>query len=429
MRAKTVREHEPIGLPDWDSSSYDEQLRDGLCLNPKAAPPARKYFLQWDPLAVGVGYVASYVVGVQWVKTSAHGKFPLAVLPKVEDIDYLEMFMQCFSNPDGHESFHEIYGIDFEADPIENEALESILSPLLVVQYVHLVQQLLHKDLRKSYVPESGNLHKVRGRIAISTNFRTNVMRGRQHKVCCDYQEYTSDTIENRIIKKALTLSKALINRLRSASVARLNALINVSLSKMAEVSDNVSLCELRSVKYNPIYKGYREALKLARYILRRYDFHLSDASGSLARIPPFWVDMPLLFEHYVGGILARAYPGDIVYQAKGKTGYPDFLSKKAGAILDAKYKPQLDRNNPETDIVRQLAGYSRDCAILDLIGADGKTIVPCAFIYPDGNAADKGDVVFSRPLSELLSPASGYAVKGLTDFYCIGIRVPKLAK
>lgn len=427
MKAKAVTEHECVNFPDLEPSTYDEKLKEGLCLNPTAEPFNRRYFLQWNPLGSISGYTASYVIGAQWVETSACGKFPLAVLPKIPNIDYLEMFMQCFSNPDEYESFHKIYGIDFDAEPIECETLESILSPLLIVQYVHVVRKLLQKNLRKSYVSESGNLNKIRGRIAMSVNLRTNTINGRQHKVYCNYQEYTSNTIENRIIKKALNVSKSMIGRLHSSSTSQLNTIVNVCLSKMSDVSDNVSLSELKLVKFNIIYKGYKKAVSLAKYIIKRYDYSMvSEKRDMTTKIPPFWVDMPLLFEHYIGGILAQSYPDDIIYQAKGKTGFPDFLSKAAQAILDAKYKPQLDKNAPEPDIIRQLSGYSR---VLDLLGADYKTIIPCAFIYPDANASEKGDSVFSRPLNELLSPKSGYAVNKITDFYCIGVGIPKIYK
>ena len=363
MKAKAVTEHECVNFPDLEPSTYDEKLKEGLCLNPTAEPFNRRYFLQWNPLGSISGYTASYVIGAQWVETSACGKFPLAVLPKIPNIDYLEMFMQCFSNPDEYESFHKIYGIDFDAEPIECETLESILSPLLIVQYVHVVRKLLQKNLRKSYVSESGNLNKIRGRIAMSVNLRTNTINGRQHKVYCNYQEYTSNTIENRIIKKALNVSKSMIGRLHSSSTSQLNTIVNVCLSKMSDVSDNVSLSELKLVKFNIIYKGYKKAVSLAKYIIKRYDYSMvSEKRDMTTKIPPFWVDMPLLFEHYIGGILAKSYPDDIIYQAKGKTGFPDFISKTAQAILDTKYKPQLDKNTPETDIIRQLAGYSRDC-------------------------------------------------------------------
>ena len=430
MKPKTVTEHECVNFPDLEPSAYDEKLKEGLCLNPTAEPFNRRYFLQWNPLSPISGYTASYVVGAQWVETSVCGKFPLAVLPKISDIDYLEMFMQCFSNPNEYESFHNIYGIDFDAEPIECETLESILSPLLIVQYVHIVQQLLHKDLRKNYVHKSENLHKVRGRIAISTNLKANTLSGRQHMIFCNYQEYTNDTIENRIIKKALNVSKSIIGKLHSSSTSKLNTIVNGCLSRMSDVSSNVSLGELKLIKFNAIYKGYKDAVSMAKYILKRYDYNLSSEKYALTvKIPPFWVDMPLLFEHYVGGILAKSYPDDIIYQAKGKTGYPDFLSKTAQAILDTKYMPQLDKNDPDKDIIRQLAGYSRDCDILDLLDIDYKTIVPCAFIYPDENAPENGDIVFSHSLKELLSPKSGYVVSKFTDFYCIGIGIPKIHK
>lgn len=428
MPVKTVKEHESIGS---DFSRYDEKLKNGLCVNPEALPYNRKYFLQWSPTDITQGYTASYIIGVQWVETSLCGKFPLIILPKMDNIDYMEMFMQCFSNPDEYKSFHRIYGIDFDADPIECDTLDSILSPLLVVQYIHIVERLLHRDLKKNYVHKSDNLYKVRGRIAISQNLKTNVIHGSQHKIFCNYQEYTCDTIENRIIKKAIIISQNIINKLDSQAIPKLNTIINSCLSKMSMVSEDVSLYELKSVRNNALYKGYKEAITLAKYILKRYDKSLSDESQNFGKIPPFWIDMPLLFEHYIGGILAKSYPGDdIIYQAKGNTGYPDFLSRKTPAILDTKYKPQLAYDNPDTDDIRQLAGYSRDCDILEQLGVDYNTIVPCAFIYPDENARENGTIVFSRPLTEILTQKRTHSkkVSGIIDFYCIGIGIPKLS-
>lgn len=423
MTVKSIKEHEDI----TELSSYDEHLKEGLCLNPQASEYNRRYFLQWNLSKSTYRYSASYVIGVQWVKTVSKGTFALAVLPKIEKIDFLKMFMECFLNPEEDESFHKIYGINFEAEPIECDSLDSVLSPLLIVQYISRVQRLLHNELKKSYIDKSDNLNKVKGKIVVNRNFKVNEIRGIQHRIYCNYQEYTCNTIENRIIKKALIFSKHIIQKLKSPVSHELLTSINTCLSKMIEVSDDVSIVELKSVKYNAIYKGYKETLILAKYILKRYDYNLSNTLCNKTKIPPFWIDMPLLFEHYIGGKLSKAYPNDIIYQAKGKTGFPDFLSKSAHAILDTKYKPQLEDGKPEVDIIRQLAGYSRDCKILNLLGVDTETVVPCAFIYPDENIKVNDSNVFSVPLTEILSPKSKYAIDGLTSFYCINIGIPKL--
>ena len=41
---------------------------------------------------------------------------------------------------------------------------------------------------------------------------------------------------------------------------AKLDTIINACLSKMSDVSDCVSLSELKQVKYNVIYRDYKES-------------------------------------------------------------------------------------------------------------------------------------------------------------------------
>lgn len=81
---------------------------------------------------------------------------------------------------------------------------------------------------------------------------------------------------------------------------------------------------------------------------------------------------MSLLYEHYVYGLLHDAYGDKVLYQVKGRTGYPDFLYKSHDfkAILDTKYIPKYDESYLlDNYVVRQLSGYSRDLPILQKLG------------------------------------------------------------
>ena len=58
----------------------------------------------------------------------------------------------------------------------------------------------------------------------------------------------------------------------------------------------------------------------------------------------------------------------------------------------------------PETEIIRQMAGYSRDCAILKILGVDFKTIVPCIYIYPSVNIKESAEDIFKKPLQDFIT-------------------------
>ena len=171
---------------------------------------------------------------------------------------------------------------------------------------------------------------------------------------------------------------------------------LNGCLAAFAEVDDRVELWEVRRSKRNKLYREYEEAVKLAKMILRRYDNSIDRASAEEHAIPAFWIDMSLLYEHYVLGALRKAYGSKILYQANVTTGKPDFLyvDEERPLILDTKYKPKYDAGRFDVEDIRQLAGYARDCKVLKKLGIQDaeeqdSAVVPCVIIYPETRDVD----------------------------------------
>mgnify|MGYP000317343951 CR=1 FL=1 len=67
------------------------------------------------------------------------------------------------------------------------------------------------------------------------------------------------------------------------------------------------------------MFNEYSEAVRLAKLILRRYDFSISKTSTEDDNILPFTLDMSLLYEHYVYGLLHDAYGDKVLYQVKAE--------------------------------------------------------------------------------------------------------------
>ena len=143
----------------------------------------------------------------------------------------------------------------------------------------------------------------------------------------------------------------------------------------------------------------------------------------------PFTLDMSLLYEHYVYGLLSKAYNDRISYQFKGNTGYPDFLyrSVEFKAILDTKYIPKYKNDVMlDTYVVRQLSGYSRDLAILRHLGyqdIDEESPTPsthCVIIYPE-NSGNPINPFLNMHLRDLCKDR----VYGLSQFYKISVPIP----
>ena len=375
------------------------------------------------------GYYASYIIGAEWIDD----KEALVVTTKrgMEKIDFLTMFMTCFTSDLSVESFAEIYSVDCEAPAIYAPSLKGVLSPLIVLHFLGVVSRI--KSLKKGYVHYSENLKKVKGHIKVMKNERKNIAVKRFDRIFCDYDEYTVDIPENRLIKKAIIFSKHIMKAFyehhRTNNKARL--MLSKSLSMFENVGDEVKIKEVTQIKGHKLFSEYNEAIRLAKLILQRYDYSISKTSIMDDNVTPFTLDMALLYEHYVYGLLNEAYGAKITYQFKGKSEYPDFLYKSNGfkAILDTKYIPRYKTAPLDINVIRQLSGYSRDILILKYLGytdIDEESPVPdvpCVIIYPQ-----EGDIVRNPFVKKKLKDLCTIPVRYFSRFYKIYIPLPTMA-
>lgn len=378
-------------------------------------------------------YSAYYRIGAEWVD----GERALVVAPKagMEGIDWPAMLMRCFDTEEGCAGgLGKIYDIDFDAPQIKDVTLQNVLTPLLVVHFVGIVRRIVNRGLKRDYVQQEGNLSRVRGRIGFLQNFRRNVIVGREDRVFCRYSELSVNTCENRLIKRALLFAERIVGRMLDQgqrSAIMLQGRLNGCLAAFAEVDDRIELWEVRRCKRNKLYREYEEAVKLAKMILRRYDNSIDRASAEEHSIPSFWIDMSMLYEHYVLGALREAYGRKIVYQANVTTGKPDFLyvDESRPLILDTKYKPRYGNEGWfDTDDIRQLAGYARDRKVLKRLGVQevdeqDLSIVPCVIIYP---MVRGGIAKFEGAYSPIEQPYMGVAqMSEFLGFHRIGFPLP----
>lgn len=376
------------------------------------------------------GYYASFKIGAEWID----GEESLVVTAKrgMNNIDFLEMFMTCFSSGLALDSFTEIYEIDVDKQQISAPALNSVVSPLIVIHFISVVNRI--KALKRGYVHHQENLKKVKGHVKLLKNERCNITTKRYDRIFCEFDEYSTDIPENRILKKAILFSQALINNIshNHQSYQKIKLLITKALKKFENVSDDVNMKSVGQIRSHKLFNEYSEAIRLAKIILKHFDYSINKAGFIENKVTPFVLDMSLLYEHYVYGLLHDAYYDKIVYQFKGKTGYPDFLykSKDFKAILDTKYIPKYEKGSLDTYVVRQLSGYSRDLPILKYLGyEDIKEDSPipsvsCVIIYPE-EGSNGYNPFNDRDLNNLCTRH----LQKLSMFYRLSVPVPTLSK
>ncbi len=388
-------------------------------------------FIFWDHQERA--YTASYVIGAQIVNGE-----PVVVTPKFPKVDYLRMLDYCLKSGIESDSFSKIYGIDLSGRKIKTNAFRTnVLSPLLVTHYLSVLKALVSQGLKKGYIRKEENIKKVKGKVLLLQNDRKNIINKRFDRIICNFQEYSTDIPENRLLKRALLFSKHVICQMQNhETFTEITHSLNKCLAAFENVSDQILISEVYTIKENKLYKNYSEAIHLAKMILKKFDYSISKASETQEEheVPPFWIDMPLLYEHYVLGKL-KEKNNTIWYQKNYASGIPDFLMPNEKIILDTKYK-DTDRHNFDLDNIRQLSGYARDKQLRkDFFGKeDPGEIIKCVLIYPDRNriidSNDKAAIQNiplydgSIPLEKLIQK-SGAKSKTYKEFYRICIELP----
>lgn len=381
---------------------------------------------------------ASYYIGADWL--SEKQDKAVVVTPKIPNVDFVEMYMCALKFESATDYFSKFYGIDFDSKPIETDVLSNQLTPLLIIHFLAILRRLSKRGLKKDYVIREDNLQsKIKGKIRISQNIRLNDINKRNDRTYCQYQEYTVDNPENRLLKKALFFSQRYIHRLnKHNSYNHIRSVTNSLLSVFADVSEEIEVYEVNRVVSNKLFKEYKEAIRIAKMILRQFNFSISKTGIESKTTPVFWIDMSRLYEVYVYTKLYESYDDKIKFQVPGyrKTAV-DFLKTDEKVIIDTKYKPKYDGSNGGIiEDVRQISAYARDKKILKALGADQSLVPACLIIYPEkmidneNKEEDEGADVCEEldkfaPDKSILSQAT--QINGYTEFYKLSVRLPKI--
>lgn len=421
-----LKEHQKVDLALIENIDRDV-LRRRINYDTSRLDPRKVNLIKYefepsnDPTRQRDGFYSYFRIGAEWLDPEQ--SIPIVVVPKIEHIDFLSMFMTCLELSLPADEFSSIYDIDFDAKPIRSRELSSILSPLLVVQYLMTVKRIVSRGLRRGYVGREGNLNKVKGRIDIRRNQRKNVLHGHQERVYCKFDEYSENTPENRLLKRALVVSHCMISKMGDhSSYSTLSAMCNHCLSAFVNVDEGYTGFMPR-VKDNKLYRDYSDALRFAQMILRRQDIAVSGGDYSLDEVPVFRIDMALLFEHYTLAILRQKFGAlSISYQVKsGGRFKADFLIHKGDLriIADTKYIDASTGTVAHPEYIKQLSAYARDKIFLkelglEVVDEDNIPIVPCVLIYPTETISPLNESTFlSRPVSRTVK------------FYTMPVTVP----
>lgn len=396
---------------------------------------------------------ADYYIGLDWLGNS--GRY-LCVEPKINnyatwfnqvsdkefddkqeppnfppaniELDYLQMLLQVTSVSESNEEIKELVQIDWLAQPIKIKQRDDRLTPFLIVRFLQILKSIVHKGLKKNYYKVKENLNnRVKGKILVAQHIKQNVFKNRFTATYCEYQQFGYDHAENRFLKQVLQFATSYVENnkdLFGSTYPDMLHTIDFCRSAFELISDKVSDYELKHIKHNPFYKEYDEALKIGNHILKRFAYNITQTSSKEIPTPPFWIDMPRLFELYVYSKMVAANPIDkqqIHFQFKTYGNALDILVSKPERqmVIDAKYKLHYKHGQVHQDI-RQVAGYSRLMKVRKQLNFNDKddTNIDCLIIYPDmQNGVD--DLTFDTIKDKRQNIEAYYKV------YKLGIKLP----
>jgi 5-methylcytosine-specific restriction enzyme subunit McrC len=248
----------------------------------------------------------------------------------------------------------------------------------LLLQLADEVNELVGRGLRRGYVEKREFLPFLRGRVRPPTN------PARLPSLDCEYVEFTSDTIENRLLRSTLELlAPAVRNRaIRKRVYSALEGFGEIaSILPIIRSFDRVNLTRLNS--------HYQPALRLARLALEGAG--VTDEAGAISA-PAYFVPLWRVWEAAMAGALREAgvlgireQPeySDRIVQTGGfpkltVTINPDLIIGPRLAprmLIDLKWTPALQLRHGEkrlrNDHLYQLSTY---CTAL---GCDGILVYP----------------------------------------------------
>ncbi|CAG5072943.1 hypothetical protein DYBT9623_04479 [Dyadobacter sp. CECT 9623] len=366
----------------------------------------------------------SYFIGVDWI---VENDVALYVAPKLNqsdrETDYLKMLFSALKHNDVATHANELFEIKFDAPYIEISQQQDLLTPLLIVQFLRVTQQIVRKGLKKSYYRVTENLHsKVKGKVMVGHTIKHNVLKNKPLHTFCSYDEFGVNGLENRLLKKTLIFIQQYLPSWKVPHATEYaSQLLNYIMPAFGSVDEDIELAEIKHSKINPFYKEYTEAASLARLILKRFGYNIANANQTLVvKTPPFWIDMSKLFELYVLGLLKDRFPdiSTVSYQFSTSGSKLDYLlnSKQFKMVVDAKYKTKYENHVDHLDI-RQVSGYARLKKVYATLGIPEDTLIDCLIIYPDQ----------TNGLEELPLDLKSSAIKDYVGVYKIAVKLPML--
>ena len=354
----------------------------------------------------------------------------------IKEVNYLKMLLDIMSHDTAAKHAADLVKIDWEAPKIKIAQKDDQLTPFLVIQFLQLLKAIVRKGLKSSYYRVQHHLrNRVKGKILVGAHIKANIFKNRLTSTLCEYQEFGTDNPENRFIKKVFVFCSSYVEKHKESlfkhTYKEVEHLMYYCRPAFEKIGDHIDEIQLKNFKYNPFFKEYAQALKIGKHILKRFSYTISRTAEEEISTPPFWIDMPRLFESYLYYQLLKANPADakyIHYQFSTYGNALDILISKPGCemVIDAKYKMHYNTGQIHEDI-RQVSGYARLNKVIGKVKQNNPlwsedALMDCLIVYPSLQKASAFDFSLTS-LKLMLNEQT--KIKAYRNVYKLGVHLP----
>lgn len=218
------------------------------------------------------------------------------------------MFTEVIKD-DEYESYingtvHKLYEIMDEDKPIITNMNDSGGEVLLAISFIRSCYKICSGMLNRnmSYISENLN-GKIRGRIDFSKHIKKNIAYGREDRIYCKYPSFSENTIENKILKKALEMSERLLqvnHYLDVEGLSKIREMLVYSKKRMSNIQSKIiKKSDFLSVNITGFNSTYSHAIKLAEMIINHAGITINQTGEQTGLIIPYAIKLESIFEFY----------------------------------------------------------------------------------------------------------------------------------
>ena len=214
----------------------------------------------------------------------------VTVLPKIKTDDYKtgeQIFKNLMFN-----AFN-ITNIKIASDSDTDLKRENLFLPILIRIFCSLMEKLFKRGIKKFYSPQQENLPYLKGKIIFSEHIKRNITS--KEKFFVEYDEFTDDIAENRVLKSACEY-------LLPKSNDEDKKLLRRFLFEFSDIEKCKNLDkDFAKIQPNRLYNHYDEPLRFARVFLRNKSFNPEHGNK---KFPALLFSLHDLFEDYIQTLL-----------------------------------------------------------------------------------------------------------------------------